>query len=101
MCGPTPYQSLNAATATGVGATFDLGSSLVNHSLSVVVTGSGSATVALEVSHDGVNFVSITTVSTTTFNLLQGTRTARYVRANLTSLSGGSSPTVTASVASA
>lgn len=95
--GDVPVKSLDAAVAAGAGTTVDLGESLANHSLSVVSSGGFSATVALEVSHDGVNWLAATTIATSTFNLVQAVRTARYVRANLTIYNGG---TVTAYVAS-
>ncbi|MFD4343411.1 hypothetical protein ACFWQ6_00765 [Streptomyces coelicoflavus] len=99
-----PFTSLDAATAAGPGEAKDLEGALAIHFLIAVVTGGPStADIALEGSHDGVTWVTLATASGTV-----ASRTARaeayavrYVRANLTSLSGGSAPTVTATIASA
>lgn len=58
--------------------------------------------VALEGSHDGAVWTTLATASgsgPTAAAFVEG-RPVRYVRANLTVLSGGSSPAVTATVAS-
>lgn len=104
-----PFTSLSAATATGPGASHDLGELAAHHTMLSTVTGRASGwTIVLEGSHDDAHWVSLgqssgsstatieTTVPTTA---LPGTL-VRYVRANLTDLTGGSSPTVTATIAS-
>jgi len=98
-----PFTSLNAATATGVGSSRDLEGSFKNHTLIVSTTGTSvSGTIKLEGSHDGSLWKELTSAG---FNEQQPsiievhTYHVRYVRANLTSLSG-SSPVVTASIAS-
>lgn len=101
---PVPFKSLDGAAVTGVGATHDLEGSLANHTMTVVITGAPtSLNVDLEISHDSVNWIAVGTASGSgAFKLVRGTVTvARYVRANLTVLTGGTAPTVTAYVASA
>lgn len=98
-----PFTSLDAATATGPGAAKDLEGVFSTHTICVTTTGSPSSmNVVIERSHDGVNWF-----STGSPNISAGptmatvdTHLVRYVRANLTSLSGGSAPTVTATIAS-
>lgn len=102
-----PAVSLNAATAAGVGTAKDLEAVLGNHQLiaTLVTSGATNADVDVEISHDGVRWVrlggisfSASSAETRTTGPLSGL--ARFVRANLVSLSGGASPTVTATVAS-
>lgn len=119
-----PFKSLDAATSTGPGASKDLESVFRIHTIAVVVTDSPTTfTVKLEGSHDEINWytsgdaqpITESTASYVTHDLLsavpetlqpQGGQQGkaglwRYVRANLTVLTGGSSPTVTATIASA
>lgn len=103
-----PFTSLNAATTTGAGSSRDLGELADHHTMLFTVTGGASWTIVLEGSHDDTHWLSLgqgsgssagpieVTVPTTA---LPGTL-VRYVRANLTALTGGSSPTVTATIAS-
>ena len=74
----------------------------------VLTTGGASWTVVLEGSHDGSAWLSLGQVSgssagpvsvTAPTSDIPGTL-VRYVRANLTALTGGSTPTVTATIAS-
>lgn len=97
--GPVPwslkYTSLAAATATGAGAQMDASGSRT-YTLDVRTTGSpASFTVALEGTLDGTNWTSIGTTSTTGRTRFADSP-VKTIRANLTALSGGTSPTVTA-----
>lgn len=93
--------SLNAATVTGAGDTvyFDEPKSTV--SMQVHVTGSPTFFVALEGSVDGVNFHQFSGVGVNDgiYSLPDVALVA--ARANLTSLTGGTAPTVSASIAAA
>ena len=87
------HRLLDAATATGASAYVNEYSS--NYAVQVVVTGSPSAvTVNLEGSLDGVNFVQLGTASAAGMFWVTDTP-VKYVRANLATLTGGTSPTVT------
>ncbi len=95
-------QSLNAATSTGAGTVFKAPTAVL-WALQSIVTGSpASATVALELSMDGVNFVTGGAAQQSDFATFSGASPsfAQYARANCTALSGGTSPTVTAYVSS-
>lgn len=99
--------SLNAATSTGPGSviTFDEPKSAV--SMQVVVTGSPTdADVVIEGSLDGTTFTTLT--ASTNYASSHNGEIASFsgkpvlaVRANLTTLIGGSSPTVTAKILAA
>ena len=96
-----PFTSLSGATSTGPGTTKDLEGAFGQHLMLVATTGSPAAlTVDLEGSHDGVNWVVLSsfTIGGTHARLIDWP--LRYLRANLSTLSGGSSPTVTATIAS-
>lgn len=89
------FQSLNAVTVTGAGAVvaYDKPRRVT---MQVIVTGSPSGLeVDLEQSLDGTNFISIGNTSSPN-NMTLASSFAPYARANLVSLSGGTSPTVTA-----
>jgi len=93
---------LNAATATGATAALEV-TGATSFGLQVSTTGSPSdVQVHLEASINGTNWTSIATVQTPGggMDFVTG-RATRYIRANLTFLVGGSSPTVTASVVAA
>ena len=95
-------QSLNAATITGAGTSilFDVPHS--SHSLIVEVTGSPDAcTVHLEGTIDGVNWFGVAQVTISSLITNVGNFPVMGTRANLVSLSGGSSPTVSAWIAAA
>ena len=104
---PVPFVSLAAATNVGPGASCDLGGVYGNHLLIVGAMGYPSSySAALEGSHDGVNWVVLGEVAGPIYNFVgEGVcvtdMPVRYLRANLTDLSGGTSPTVTATIASA
>lgn len=96
--------ALNAATATGPSAATDLGSMRTALALQTVVTGTPSGvTVTLEGSLDGVHWAPALLTSTSTTGDYQGRAGSpvRYIRANLTALTGGTAPTVTAIIAAA
>lgn len=101
MCNQ-PATSVDAATSTGAGSAIDLGHSYAWHTAVVWTTGSPSVTVLLEFSHDGMHWASFNNASggSSPFSVLTN-RVARYVRANVTEFSGGTSPTVTVTIASA
>lgn len=106
--------SLNAATATGAGISADLYVPHAVHSMQVVVTGApATCKVDLEGSMDRTNWKVLTTWDVTvqssgdiiTASAFAGTGikaypAVPYVRANLTTLTGGTAPTVTAMIAS-
>lgn len=113
-----PYVALNAATADGASTVVDLNG--VSNEFSLIVVATGTPTggyVSLQGSHDGVNWASIgvsSNLSSTPYaassELTNGQISGstpgatykpfvRYVRANLIGLSGGTSPTVTATIA--
>lgn len=86
-----------AKTSTGSTAVFNVAGNDA-HTLSVVVTGSPSAcTMNLDGSLDGTNFFNlsgdITCTSSVMFHVIN--RPVTLVRATVSALSGGSSPTVT------
>lgn len=121
-----PWTSLSAASDPVIGTAVDLGGVASEFTLHTIKTGSPStATVALEGSLDGTNWYSLSapmaTVNTggvtgveVRSNLVmpygndggsgntpiaRSLAFARHVRANLTAISGGTSPTVTAIIA--
>jgi hypothetical protein len=109
-----PYKSIDAATSVGAGVVLDLNGVSNEFTMQVETTGSPSLTVLLEGSLDGVNFHSMNTFGSTlratdeSYGLVDTTLSSaqpvskpfvRYVRANVTAFSGGTSPTVTAWVA--
>lgn len=101
--GSGPTASLSAATATGPGATVDLGVVRSVHTMQTVVTGAPSGvTVNLEGSLTGGAWVTLASSTSTTGDVQTASgKAVRYVRANLATLTGGTGPTVTAYIASA
>ncbi len=101
MC-TQPAVSLDGATSAGPGETVDLGRNYAKHTAIVTATSSPTnVEVGLEFSHDGTNWARFNSANGSSFPFAVHTeRVARYVRANLLTLSGGSSPTVTATIAS-
>ena len=102
-----PFTSLDAAAATGAGASRDLEALSGHHTMVVSSTGSpSSVSVILEGSHDGSVWVQLGTAvgAGPSVRTVPGDgvleHLVRFVRANLVTLSGGSSPTVTATIAS-
>lgn len=101
MCSQ-PEVSLDSVTTTGPGATVDLGRNYAHHTVVFWTTGNPtSLQVYLEISHDGQKWFPVNSGGGTPVGSTHADRVARYVRANLGSLTGGTSPTVTATVASA
>lgn len=118
-----PFTSLASATSVGPGVSMDLNGTSNEFTLFGIATGSPtSAGVQLEGSHDGVNWFNLPPglnlaggggaagqVQSTEFTNTNdngggqpATATkphARYVRAHLTNLAGGTAPTVTATIA--
>lgn len=102
--GSGPYTSLNAATSTGPGTVFDLGVVRSSHTLQTSTTGAPTGvTVTMEGSLASTGpWVTLVTSTSTTGDVQTGSgKAVRYVRANLTVLTGGTAPTVTALIASA
>jgi hypothetical protein len=95
---PTPSASLVAATATGAGATFDTGTIVATGVIQTIVTGSPSAvSCTLQASLNGSTWVTVATSTSTTGDFQYAVdKPARYFRANLGTLTGGTAPTVTA-----
>jgi hypothetical protein len=106
--------SLNAAAATGAGDIIDLYVPRSVHTMQVTITGGPTAViVALEGSLDRTNFRVMTSWDLAaplvsgdmvTASVFAGTGiraypAVPYVRANLTTLTGGTAPTVTALIA--
>jgi hypothetical protein len=94
--------SLNAVTVTGAGSALMFDEPKASHTMFVLTTGSPSTvTVFLEGTPDGVNWFEISSITNTSLLNIGANWPLAGVRANLTVLSGGSSPTVTAWFASA
>lgn len=94
--------SLNAVTANGNGSAVDFVTARRNVSMVVSATGAPAAgTVTLQVSHDGTTWFATSTTATAGATVSSGTLSNgawRYARAVLSGLSGGTSPTVTATL---
>jgi len=102
--GAGPVASLSAATSTGPGTVTDLGVVRSAHTLQTSTTGSPTGvTVLLEGSLAAAGpWATLATSTSTTGDVQTATgKAVRYVRANLTVLTGGTAPTVTALIASA
>jgi hypothetical protein len=99
------FTSLNAATAVGPGAPKTFDDLQANVTMQVVVTGAPTSfEVDLEVSLDGFNWVAVNNSTHTPWigTLYPGAMNGMVVlavRANLVALVGGTSPTVTAIIA--
>jgi hypothetical protein len=92
---------LSAVAATGAGAAKDFDCGFANHGFQVVLTGSPVlAVVALQGSLDGTNWVTLGTwdkaVRASGDIVFVSGKPVSRVRANVTTLSGGTAPTVTA-----
>lgn len=97
-----PYKSLDAVTTTGPGKIRDFESLYRRHTIHVIVTGAPERFhVAVQGSMDGQNWFGLVGVqeSEVEFETSEG-HNVRYVRAFVTLLQGGTSPTVTAWIAS-
>lgn len=102
VSGTSVTQALSAVAVTGASATTDYGAAHSKHSMQVVLTGSPTVvTVALEASLNGSQWMTAATWSTGAGQasgdiVFTSDKPVRYVRANLTTLTGGTSPTVSA-----
>lgn len=113
MAGPSTFKALNAVTATGAGAWNRLGSARSLHSMQVTVTGAPSA---LLVDLEGTSTVDGNGDPTlparlATWDLAGGPNASgdyvvasnapvEFIRANVRTLTGGTSPTITAEITS-
>jgi len=90
-------QRILRGTAAGAGATEALTSPLSTFTMQTVVTGAPTAvSVTLEGSLDGSNWTTIATSTSTTGDQQYAVdKPQTYVRANLGTLTGGTSPVVT------
>ena len=94
--GHRPFVALSAATATGASGGVDLTWCASNASIILTVTGAPTAvSVNLEGSLDGTNWVVLKTLTAAGVGSSTGVP-VRFIRANLTTLTGGTTPTVTA-----
>lgn len=99
-----PFKSLNAATTPGAGASKELDGVCYSFTLFLVVTGSPTEVkVRLEFSQDGTNWVDPGQYATWEYPMYTSIwglsfGYVKHVRAYLMSITGGSSPTVTAFV---
>lgn len=112
-----PFRSLDLATATGPGSVWDLEGVGNRFTAQVLVTGSPTFALKVEGSLDGTNWDQIEPATITGAGFVtwgdnpytpvgnSGSPTwahnVRYVRANLVSLTGGTSPTITVWIAAA
>lgn len=96
-----PYASLDAATSLGEGFARDLETVLSEHTMIISATGSPSGFVVhLEGSHDNITWVDFGSANEGRLVITVDDHLVRYVRANWTGITGGASPTVTATIAS-
>jgi hypothetical protein len=98
------FKLLDAATGTGASASLALRKIVEGHTVQINITGSPTAvTVDIEGSLDNSNWSRVLTSAMSAAELTAGTSIAhvedkpvRFVRLNLITLTGGTSPTVTA-----
>lgn len=102
-----PFKSLDAATwglgdGDVLGEVRDLEDLYRVHTLAVVLTGNPTTvSVSLDGSHDGINWIGLTGTNSTGNSLATtDAHLVRYVRTRLNQVLGGTSPTVTATIAS-
>lgn len=99
-----PVILLSGVTGAGAGSTVDLGGVFNDFSLISWATGSGSAGLKLEGSHDGSHWVLLTDVTpsgggSASYTNLNGGPYVRYLRGNCTSIDSGVSATLTVAAA--
>ena len=95
---------LNNVAATGAGGGWQCGGGIESHTVQATITGAPTAvTVDLEGSVDGSTWVALDTHAFSAGELTATkamwhivNKVVKHVRANLTTLTGGTSPTVTA-----
>lgn len=98
--GIDPVVSLDAVSATGPGVALDAGRVVRSATLMVSSTGTPDVMdVEVQVSVNGVDWFDTGAAITVSGTAALANAQARYYRANLTALSGGTSPTVTAIIA--
>ena len=85
---------LTAVTTTQRSSIFDLGFIADRMTWEVIVTGGPTMSVTLEGSIDGTRLYALDTTTGSTMRHVVN-KPVRYICANLTSLSGGTNPTVT------
>ena len=100
------YTSLDSAIATGPGEDRRLLKATAHHTMAVTLTGQPTTVeVVIEGSHTGYDWFPMGTLQCALIGGLKTlpatTHLVTYIRANLTRLEGGDSPTVTATIASA
>lgn len=96
---------LSAATATGAGQAYQPGTpKRTFHATGLTTAGAGSATIVVQVSNDGSNWLTLGTITLTLATTVSGDGFAsdapwRHVRGNVTAISGtGASVTLTMGV---
>lgn len=99
--GKRVIQSLVAATAVGAGGSYDLSGCYSKFTLQTVVSGAPTTvSVVLEGSLDGTNWTTLATSSSTTGDQQSvADKPQAYVRARVATLTGGTSPAVSAFIA--
>lgn len=91
---PSVQTILSGATATGAGSTFEpWGDTYTYHAFGTTGSGSGSATILIQVSNNGTNWITMGTISltlstTVTADGLSAIVPWKYHRANVTAISG-------------
>jgi hypothetical protein len=96
-----PFASLENAASLGAGSAKDLETVQSDHTMIISATGLPAGFVVhLEGSHDDVTWIQLGSANEGTLVLTVTTHLVRYVRANWISVNGGTSPTVTATIAS-
>ena len=94
-----PVTSLSAVTSTGAGTALDAGRVVTGATLHVVATGDPAFDVEVQVSTDGSTWFDTGAAITVSGTSALASAHGRYYRANLTALTGGTTPTVTAILA--
>lgn len=84
---------LNAATTTGAGTAYAMGGKRTFQASGATTSGAGAATIKIQVSNDGSNWLDLATISLTLSTTSASDGLAAdapwgYVRANLTAISG-------------
>ena len=98
----TNITNLDVATSTGAGTGENLGNGFAIHTWEVVVTGGPSTvSVTLQGSLNNSTWYTLDTSTTTTSEMRHVVnKKVRFVRANVATLTGGTSPTITVRILS-
>lgn len=91
--------SLNAVNATGAGSALDAGRIVSSATMYVTATGGPTIDVELQASLDNITWFDTGAAITVAGSTARANTHARYYRANLTVLTGGTLPTVTVHIA--